>query len=119
MIPFSLFLGKKNTFHFHWNVFLYYGTDISIVSLIPEWLNACHVLCFCLSFCLPLFPAINQICFRPLHLYSACCSPLKFLQLLCCGTSVINVAILLKNLLPMKQKEELQIMGNVKAHKKI
>lgn len=35
-------------------IFLYYGTSISIVYLILEWLNAGHVLYFHPSFCLTL-----------------------------------------------------------------
>lgn len=90
-------------FHFHWNVFLYYGASISVVLLIPEWLNAGHVLYFYPSFCLSHFLGVHQICLTPFHLYSACFSPLTFLLLLFCGISVV---IFLKKLLPIKKKKK-------------
>lgn len=103
MISFSLFWVKNPTFHFHWNVFLYYATNISIVLLIPEWLNASHVLYFYPSVWLPLFLVVNLICFTPFHLYSARCSPLKFLRFLLSVLSVLSV-LLLKLFLIKKKK---------------
>lgn len=117
MISFSLFWVKKPTFHFHWNVFLYYATNISIVLLVPEWLNASHVLYFYPSVWLPLFLVVNLICFTPFHLYSARCSPLKFLVSVISVISIICITF--KITLNKEKKKNYKLWAMSKNTKEI